>query len=108
MGDYVRLAVKKSIFEKGYTPNWSSEIYVIIFLNPSNPPTYRIKPLNGDEINWNHYKEDLQIVPDYEFPYDSFQIVDESKEAVLVKKLNSEDQQEQWVRRVQPARKVKK
>ena len=29
VGDYVRISKYKNIFAKGYTPNWSEEIFVI-------------------------------------------------------------------------------
>jgi hypothetical protein len=108
IGDYVRLAIKKSIFEKGYSASWSEEIFIISFLNPSNPQTYKIKTLKGEEIDWNYYKQELQFVSQEEFPYDSFEILDENKNKQLAKKLNSEDQTTRWIPRIQPSRSVKK
>ena len=29
VGDYVRISKYKNIFAKGYTPNWSEEVFVI-------------------------------------------------------------------------------
>ena len=29
VGDYVRISKYKSIFAKGYTPNWSEEVFVV-------------------------------------------------------------------------------
>ena len=31
VGDHVRISKLKNIFAKGYTPNWSEEIFFIIF-----------------------------------------------------------------------------
>ena len=31
VGDHVRISKFKNIFAKGYTPNWSEEIFFIIF-----------------------------------------------------------------------------
>ena len=105
IGDYVRGVVDKKKFEKGYTPNWSKGVYIISMLNPSNPATYKIKNLDGREIDWLYYKEELQKI-DYQF--DSFEVLQQKKDAILVKKLNSENQAEKWVQRVQPTRMVKK
>jgi hypothetical protein len=108
IGDYVRVALRKSLFEKGYTANWSNDIFVIYYLNPSNPPTYKIQSLQGEQDDLAYYKQELQLVPTQDFPYDSFEILDTNKNQVLIKKLNSENQQEKWVKRVQPSRAVKK
>lgn len=107
VGDYVRLAVDKSIFEKGYMANWSQEIYIVYFLNPTNPPNYKIKTLDGIEYDKNYYKEQLQLVPDKDFPYNSYEILEQEKDKILVRKLNSETQDTKWVKRVQPSRKSK-
>ena len=40
----------KYIFAKGYTPNWSAEIFVIIRIKNIVPWTYVINDLNGEEI----------------------------------------------------------
>lgn len=108
IGDYVRLAVDKSIFDKGYAANWSNEVYVVYFLNPSNPPNYKIKSLTGFEYDKNYYKEQLQLVPENIFPYDSFEVLEQKDNLDLVKKLNSENQETKWVKRIQPTRSVKK
>jgi hypothetical protein len=107
IGDYVRLVIEKEIFSKGYTPNWTDEIYVINLLNPSIPPTYQIKSLKGVEYEMMYYKQQLQKVPAKEFPFDSFEVLAEKGDKILVQKLKSEDQEKTWVKRVQPSRKVK-
>jgi hypothetical protein len=108
VGSYVRCVVQKSIFDKGYVANWSEDVYIVYFLNPSNPPTYKIKTLDGIEYDKNYYKQELQLVSNDEFPFDTFEILDQTSDQVLIKKLNSEDQKEKWVKRVQPSRSVKK
>ncbi len=107
IGDYVRTVVDKETFSKGYTPNWSKEIYVVDMLNPSNPPTYKIKSLNGIEYEWLYYKQELQKVPAHEFPYDSFEVLKKKGDKILVQQLNTPDQEKTWVRREKPSRKVK-
>lgn len=75
IGDYVREVVDKKVFEKGYTPNWSKEIYLVHARFPSKPPTYQIKTLDGKEFEWKYYQQELQKVY---WPYDTFEIVDKS------------------------------
>ena len=38
-----------SIFSKGYTENWSRKIFVFDSVLKTNPWTYKIKDLNGEE-----------------------------------------------------------
>ena len=49
-GDHVRISKYKNIFAKGYTPNWSEEIFVIKKIKNTVPWTYVISDLNGEKI----------------------------------------------------------
>ena len=60
VGDNVRLSVVKDKFEKGYFPNWTEQLYVIDGINLTDPITYKVKSLNGEEIKGSFYKEQLQ------------------------------------------------
>ena len=48
--DHVRISKYKNIFAKGYTLNWSEEVFVIIKVKNRIPRTYVINDLNGEEI----------------------------------------------------------
>ena len=48
--DHARISKYKNIFPKGYTPNWSDEVFVIKEVKNTFPWTYVINDLNGDEI----------------------------------------------------------
>ena len=50
VGDNVRISKYKNIFAKGYTPNWSEEIFVINKIKITVPWTFAISDLNGEEI----------------------------------------------------------
>ena len=62
VGDRVRLSKVKTTFEKGYRPNWTEEIFVISKCVKRNPPVYRIKDLEGEELEGTFYEEELQKV----------------------------------------------
>ena len=47
VGDHVRSSKYKNIFAKGYTPNWSEEVFVIRKIKNTVPWTYVIHDLNG-------------------------------------------------------------
>ena len=46
--DYVRILKYKNIFAKGYTPNWSEEIFMIKKVKYTVPWTYVISDLSGE------------------------------------------------------------
>ena len=48
VGDHVRISKFKNIFAKGYTPNWSEEVFVIKRIKNTVPWTYFIDYLNGE------------------------------------------------------------
>ena len=56
----VRISKFKNIFAKGYTPNWSREIFIINKINDTIPYTYNLKDLNGEEIIGSFYDRELQ------------------------------------------------
>ena len=60
VGDHVRIFKYKNIFAKGYTPNWSEEVFVIKKVKNTVPWTYIINHLNGEEIIGTFYKKELQ------------------------------------------------
>ena len=59
VGDHVRISKNKNIFAKGYTPNWSEEIFVIKEIKNTVPWTYIINDLNGEEIIGTFYEKEL-------------------------------------------------
>ena len=67
VGDHVRISKYKNIFAKGYTPNWSEEIFVIIKIKNTVPWTYVINDLNCEEITWSFYENELQKTNPKEF-----------------------------------------
>ena len=60
VGDHVRISKYKNIFAKGYTPNWSEEVFVIKKVKNTVPWTYVINDLNGEEIIGTFYEKELQ------------------------------------------------
>ena len=60
VGDHVRISKYKNIFAKGYTPNWSEEVFVIKKVKNTVPWTYVINDLNGEEITGTFYEKELQ------------------------------------------------
>ena len=59
IGDKVRISLLKNTFEKGYTSNWSEQIYVIYDIKTSNVHYYYLKDLNGEKLDGTFYQEEL-------------------------------------------------
>ena len=57
VGDHVRISKSKNIFAKGYTPNWSEEVFIIKRVKNTVQWTYIINDLNG-EVLWKRIAED--------------------------------------------------
>ena len=55
VGDRVRISKFKNISAKGYTPNWSTEIFIVDKINDTVPYTYNLKDLNDEEIIGSFY-----------------------------------------------------
>ena len=62
VGDHVRISKYQNIFAKGYTPNWSEEVFVIKEIKNTVPWTYVINDLNGEEIIGTFYEKELQKI----------------------------------------------
>ena len=67
VGDRVGISKYKNIFAKGYTPNWSEEVFVIKKVKNTVPRTYVINDLNGEEMMGTFYEKELQKTSQEEF-----------------------------------------
>ena len=50
-------SIKLHLNAKGYTPNWSEEVFVIKKVKDTVPWTYAINDLNGEEITGSFYEK---------------------------------------------------
>lgn len=91
IGDYARMVIDKTAYEKGSTANWSKEIYIIDELKPTAPPQYVVKTLKGKRLDWSYYAEELQHVSPDDFPFDTLEIIDQEGDISTVVKLNSDN-----------------
>ena len=46
INDKVRISYKRQVFDKGYLPNWTWEIFTISKILDANPKTYILKDYN--------------------------------------------------------------
>ena len=63
IGDRVRLSKVKSIFAKGYLPNWTEEEFFIDQVNTKyHPITYKVCDYHGNVVEGSFYRYELQSV----------------------------------------------
>ena len=67
VGDNMRISKYKNIFAKGYTPNWSEEVFMIKEIKNTVPWTYVINDLNGEKIIGTFYEKELQKIDQQQF-----------------------------------------
>ena len=67
IGNHIRISKYKNIFAKGYTSNWSEEIFVVSQIENTVPWTCVINDLNGKEIIGTFYEKELQKTNQHEF-----------------------------------------
>lgn len=95
-GDKVRISKLKGLFEKGYTANWSTEIFEIEDVIHSNPITYKLRDLNGEEVKGNFYEQELQKT---KFPdvYLVERVLRKKGDKVFVKWLGFDNSHNSWL-----------
>jgi hypothetical protein len=99
-GDKVKISKSKTIFEKGYTPSWTIEFFIISKSLPSTPPTYVLKDLKDEELSGIFYESELQKVEHTEEIYRIEKILDEKtinkKKYYLIKWLGWPEKFNTW------------
>jgi hypothetical protein len=62
VGDKIRITVKKDVFRMGYLPCWTDELFTVSAIQYTDPITYKIKDLNGEEIKGTFCAFDLLTI----------------------------------------------
>ena len=83
IGDRVRISKKRKDFAKGYLPNFTEEVFIVVKVLKTEPQTYIIKDLNGEEIKGTFYNEELSRY-DSEL-YEIEKVLKRKKDKFLVK-----------------------
>ena len=58
-GEYNNVKKKKT-FEKGFTQNWTEELFTIDKVKHKKPVTYTIEDTRGEEVHGTFYEPELQ------------------------------------------------
>lgn len=98
VGDHVRISKYKNIFEKGYTPNWTTEIFKIRDIQVTNPITYLLEDYEGHPIQGGFYKEEI-LRTRYPNVYLVEKVLRTKGDKVLVKWLGFSNLHNSWIRK---------
>ena len=60
VGDHVRISNYNNNFSKGYTPNWSEEVFIVSKIKNTVLWTYVVSDLIIEEITGSFYEKELQ------------------------------------------------
>ena len=86
IGDKVRISkYKRRVFDKGYTPNWTEELFVIDKVNLTKPVTYNVVDLLGEKVEGSFYEKELQKAKQQTFRIEKVVKRDYKKKKALVK-----------------------
>jgi hypothetical protein len=61
IGNAVRISTSRWTFKRGYTKQWTDEIFLVTELFPSTPVTYCLSDMDSEPIKGRFYNEELQL-----------------------------------------------
>lgn len=96
VGDYVRISKQKSVFDKGYLPNWSTELFVVERVRSTDPVTYMLTDINGTPIEGGFYEHELQKTKNHDV-YLVEKVIKKEGNRLYVKWLGFPSSQNSWV-----------
>lgn len=96
VGDNVRISKYKHIFEKGYTPNWTTEVFKILKVQTTHPVTYLLEDYQNNPIKGGFYELELQKVM-YPESFLVDKILRKRKDKVFVKWLGFDNSHNSWI-----------
>ena len=98
IGDKVRISkYKRRVFDKGYTPNWTEEVFVVDKVMLTTPVTYHIIDLLGEKVEGSFYEKELQKAKQQTFRIEKVVRRDNKKKKALVKWKGYSDKFNSWV-----------
>ena len=58
----VRISKVKSIFKKGYLPNWIEEVFTVVKIIDGNPKQYKLTDYDDNQLDGSFYSQEIQVV----------------------------------------------
>lgn len=96
VGDVVRVSKYKTLFEKGYTPSWSTELFVVDRVQTTVPPVYALRDTRGKIIRGAFYGQELKRTK-YPDTYLVERVLRRKGKRVFVKWLGLDSSHNSWI-----------
>jgi hypothetical protein len=97
VGQHVRIAKDKSLFEKGYEYRFTEELFVIDKVIPHAVPVYILKDLQGEPIKGKFYESELSLVRNFNEEFIVDRILKRKRNKVLVRWLGYGPGHDSWI-----------
>ena len=85
----------KAVFDKGYTPNWSTEIFTIIRI-ATNRTTYHLKDYQDQPVSGGFYEQEL-LKAKYPDIYLVETVIKKKGSKIFVKWLGFDNTHNSWI-----------
>lgn len=59
VNDRVRISKYKRVFDKGYIPNWTNEVFTVYAVKPTKPVTYILEDSKGEILKGGFYEQEI-------------------------------------------------
>ncbi|XP_018371753.1 PREDICTED: uncharacterized protein LOC108766756 [Trachymyrmex cornetzi] len=96
VGDSVRVSKYKTVFEKGYTPNWTTEVFKIAKVQHTHPVTYLLDDYREKSISGAFYEHKLHRAA-YSNVYLVEKVLRRRSDEVYVKWLGFDASHNSWI-----------
>ena len=100
IGDQVRISKLKKKFEKGYTANWTEEVFTIEKIQATIPYTYKLKDTKNEVVQGTFYEPELQLAKQTSFRIEKVlrrRTTKDGKKEIYVKWLGYSPAFNQWI-----------
>ena len=95
VGGHVRISKYKNIFAKGYTQNWSEEVFVVSKIKNTVTWAYVISALNGEPMTVTFYVKELQKTNQKELRIE--QVIKRKNDTLYVKWKGYDNSLNSWI-----------
>jgi hypothetical protein len=96
VGEQVRISKHKSIFTKGYIPNWTNEVFEIFRVQPTLPETYYLRDKKGEILQGGFYGHEISKSNTGDV-YLVEKVLKRKDDKVLVRWLGFNQSQDSWI-----------
>lgn len=97
VGDKVRISKYKKVFDKGYLPNWTNEIFTVHSVEPTIPVTYTLKDYRNNILKGKFYEYEVRKTMVDDNVYLVEKVLRKRGDKILVKWLGFDGEHNSWI-----------